>query len=422
MADLKGNAVFAQSGGPTAVINGSVAGAVQEALEHDCFEYLYGAYNGILGVLGEDLFDLRKERADDIENLKRTPAAALGSCRYKVRKSTDLERIVEVFKAHNVRYFFYAGGNDSMDTADKVAKLAGEGGWEMRVMGIPKTIDNDLAHTDHTPGYGSVVKYNATAVMEAGRDTEALWTHDTCTVMEIMGRNAGWIAAGTGLARREPEDAPHLIYLPERPVALQKIAEDVAGCLKQFKRCFIAAGEGARNEQGEHLAAMGGDFGRDDFGHVQLGGAADFLRAFIEKEVGVKCRTNKAGTAQRNAMHFASLTDAQESAACGAAAVRKAARGQSGFMVTLVREKGPVYRCSTGTALLSDVAGGEKLLPDEFINEAGNGITEAMKEYVKPLVRGEAPINVGPDGLPVYVRLQKRYVPKKLAQWLAETK
>ncbi len=420
MADLRGNAVFAQSGGPTTVINGSIAGAVQEAMAHDCFEDLYGAYNGILGVLGEELFDLRKERADDIENLKRTPAAALGSCRYKVRKSTDLERIVEVFKAHNVRYFFYAGGNDSMDTADKVAKLAGEGGWEMRVMGIPKTIDNDLAHTDHTPGYGSVVKYNATAVMEAGRDTEALWTHDTCTVMEIMGRNAGWIAAGTGLARREPEDAPHLIYLPERPVTLARIAEDVKDCLKRFKRCFIIAGEGARNEKGEYLASMGGSFGQDDFGHVQLGGVADFLRGFIEKEVGVKCRTNKPGTVQRNAMHFASRTDAEEAVACGQAAVRKAAKGQTGFMVTLVRESGPVYRCSTGTALLSDVANGEKLLPDEFINESGNGITEAMKDYLKPLMRGEVPINVGPDGLPIYVRLQKRYAPKKLTQWLPE--
>ncbi|MHC4916444.1 MAG: 6-phosphofructokinase [Planctomycetota bacterium] len=420
MSDLRGNAVFAQSGGPTAAINSSIAGAVQEAMEHDCFEDLYGAYNGILGVLGEDLFDMRRERADDIENLKRTPSAALGSCRYKVRKSVDLERIVDVFKAHNVRYFFYAGGNDSMDTADKVAALAGEGGWEMRVMGIPKTIDNDLAHTDHTPGDGSVVQYNATAAMEAGRDTEALWTHDTCTVMEIMGRNAGWIAAGTGLARREAEDAPHLIYLPERPVSLERIADDVRACLKEHRCCFIAAGEGAKNEKGEYLASMGGAFGQDDFGHVQLGGVADFLRAFIEKEVGVKVRTNKMGTAQRNAMHFASLTDVTEAAECGAAAVRKAVAGQSGFMITLVRESGPVYRCGTGTALLADVANGEKLVPDEFINEAGNGITEAMREYVKPLVRGEAPVNIGPDGLPIYVRLQKRFVPKQLAQWSAE--
>jgi 6-phosphofructokinase 1 len=421
MADLRGNAVFAQSGGPTAVINSSIAGAVQEASAHNCIEDLYGAYNGILGVLGEELFDLRKERADDIENLKRTPAAAFRSCRYKVKTTADLERVLEVFRAHNVRFFFYAGGNDSMDTADKLAGLAAEGGHEMRVMGIPKTIDNDLAHTDHTPGYGSVVKYNAAAVMEAGRDTEALWTHEPCTVMEVMGRNTGWIVAGTGLARREAEDAPHLIYVPERPVTLDRIADDVRACLKKHRRCFVAAGEGVKNQKGEYLSSMRGEFERDDFGHVQLGGIADFLRGFIEKEVGVKVRSNKVGTAQRNAMHFASLTDVQEAEECGRAAVRKAALGQSGDMITLIREDGPVYRCSTGAAPLADVANGEKLVPDEFINEAGNGITEAMKEYVRPLVRGEAPINVGPDGLPVYVRLAKRFIPKQCAQWAPES-
>ncbi len=411
MADLRGNALFVQSGGPSAVINSSVSGAVQEALERDCFEDLYGADGGLLGVLQEELFDLRKERADDIENLKRTPSAALGSCRYKVMKSADLERIVEVFKAHNVRYFFCAGGNDSMDAADQVARAATGSGYEMRVMGLPNAVENDLAHTDHAPGYGSAVKCNATAVMEAGRDNEALWAHEGCTVMEFMGRKAGWIAAGTGLARRGDEDAPHLIYVPERPVSSDRIADDVRECLRRYKRCFIAAAEGIRNENGELFSSVGGG----------LGGAADFLRAFVEKEVGIKVSTNRLGTAQRSAMHFASLTDVQEATECGAAAVRKAAGGQSGHMVTLVHESGPVYRSSTGTALLADVAKGERLLPDEFINEAGNGVTDAMREYVKPLVRGEAPINVGPDGLPIYVRLAKRLVPKKCAQWAPES-
>jgi ATP-dependent phosphofructokinase / diphosphate-dependent phosphofructokinase len=410
MADLRGNAVFAQSGGPSAVINSSISGAVQEAVERDCFEDLYGADGGILGVLKEDLFDLRKERADDIEDLKRTPSAALGSCRYKVIKSADVERMVEVFKAHNVRYFFCAGGNDSMDAADKVARLAAESGYEMRVMGIPKTVENDLAHTDHAPGYGSAVKCNATAVMEAGRDTEALWSHESCTVMEIMGRNAGWIAAGTGLARREEQDAPHLIYVPERPLSSDRIADDVRECLSRHKRCLLAAAEGIRIDEREPFPSTG----------EGGGGVADFLRAFIEKEVGVKVRSNKLGTAQRNAMHFASMTDVQEAVECGVAAVRKAAGGQSGSMIALVREGGPVYRCSTGTVPLADVARGQKPLPDEFINEAGNGITEAMRDYVKPLVRGEAPINVGPDGLPIYVRLAKRFVPRKCAQWAPE--
>jgi len=418
MADtLRGSAVFAQSGGPTAVINSSLAGAVQEAVRSDCFDKLLGAYNGILGVLREELFDLRKERAEDIENLKRTPSAALGSCRYQVRSGADIERIAEVLKAHNVRFLFCAGGNDSMATADQVAGLAAGQGYELRVIGIPKTVDNDLAGTDHCPGYGSAVKFSAAQVMEAGRDTEALWTHDTCTVQEIMGRNAGWIAAGTGLARRVPEDAPHLIYVPERPVSLDQVARDVKECLARFKRCFIAAAEGLKNEKGEHLAGGGGAFGQDDFGHRQLGGVAELLRGFIEKEVGAKCRANKPGTAQRAAMHFASLTDVGEAAEVGTAAVRKAVKGQSGVMITLVREEGPVYRVSTGAAKLAEVANGERLLPKEYLNEAGNGITEAMKDYVKPLVRGEAPVNIGPDGLPVYVRLQKRFVPKKLAEW-----
>jgi len=413
---LRGSAVFAQSGGPTAVVNSSLAGAVQEAAKTDCIDKLLGAYNGILGVLQEELFDLRKERAEDIENLKRTPAAALGSCRYKVKPAADIERITEVLRAHEVRFFFYAGGNDSMATADQVEKLAASQGYELRVIGIPKTVDNDLAGTDHCPGYGSAVKFNAAQVMEAGRDTEGLWTRTPCTVQEIMGRDAGWLAAGTGLARRVPEDAPHLIYVPERPVALEQIARDVRECLGQFRRCFIAAGEGLKNEKGQYLAESD-TLGPDAFGHPQLGGAADVLSAFIEKELGVRCRANRAGTAQRAAMHFASLTDVNEAVEVGAAAVRKAAKGQSGVMITLVRENGPVYRSTTGTARLAEVANGQKLVPKEYLNAAGNGITEAMKEYVRPLVRGEAPINVGPDGLPVFVRLQKRFVPRKLAEW-----
>src|SRR5436190_902693 len=229
------NAVFAQSGGPTTVINSSMAGAVLEAVKYPkVFKNLYGAKNGILGVLQEELFDFRKEKPADLEGLKRTPAAAAGSCRYKVKTEADYARIVEVFKAHNIRYFFYAGGNDSMDTADQVARLAKDSGFEMVVVGIPKTIDNDLAHTDHCPGYGSVVKYNATMVLEAGKDTEALYTTDTVTVQEVMGRNAGWIAAGCGLAARDEQDAPHLIYIPEIRVSLETMARQVKECLQRI--------------------------------------------------------------------------------------------------------------------------------------------------------------------------------------------
>jgi len=422
MSTLKGNCVLAQSGGPTTVINSSIAGAVHEAMKHpNVFTGIYGSYNGVLGILEERMFDLQKEPPDNIDGLKRSPSAALGSCRYKLKdldsSRQDYERILEVFKAHNIRFFFYAGGNDSMDTADRVCKLAAETGYEMIAVGIPKTIDNDLAETDHCPGYGSVIKYNATTVMEAGRDTEAMYTHDTCTVLEIMGRNAGWIAAGTGLARRSPEDAPHLIYVPEVPFTPEKCVEDVREVLKEFGRCVIAAGEGLKDAQGNYVAEAGGTFSKDSFGHAQLGGAAEYLRQLIENEVGVKCRTNKLGTCQRNGMHFASLTDVNEAYMCGQAAVKMAVEGISGKMATLVREsEWPNYKCTTGSADLAAVANGEKLLPRDFLDERGTAITEKMRQYAVPLIQGEAPIVVGSDGLPVYVRLEKHWVAKKTSR------
>lgn len=419
MAKLRGNCVLAQSGGPTAVINASIAGAIQEAMKHeDVFTGILGSYNGILGILEEKLFDLKKEPAENIEGLKRTPSAALGSCRYKLKdlKSSkeDYERILEVFKAHNIRYFFYAGGNDSMDTADKIGMLAKEMNYDLIVIGIPKTIDNDLAETDHCPGYGSVVKYDATAVMEAGKDTEALYTHDTCTVVEIMGRNAGWIAAGTGIARRSPLDAPHLIYVPEIPFVVEKFIEDVKEVLKDIGYCVIAAGEGIKTADGKYVAEAGGKFSKDAFGHTQLGGVADALRGIIENEIGVKCRTNKLGTCQREAMHFASLTDMQEAYMCGQAAVRAALEGITGKMITLIRESDwPNYKCTTGLADLQTVANGEKYLPRDFLDQRGTQITDKMRNYLLPLLQGEVPIKIGKDGLPVYVRLEKHWVSPK---------
>jgi ATP-dependent phosphofructokinase / diphosphate-dependent phosphofructokinase len=418
MSKIKGKAVVAQSGGPTTVINASAAGVIDECLKHSTvFTGVYGALNGIIGVLQEDLFDLAAESEAELARLRRSPSAALGSCRYKLKDLSkdrvDYERILEVFRAHDIRYFFYIGGNDSMDTADKVARLAAEIKYEMIAMGVPKTIDNDLAFTDHCPGYGSVAKFTAATVMEAGRDTEALYTADTCTVQEIMGRNAGWIAASAGLARRTPEDAPHLILLPEIPLTVEKLVADVKESLRLYKRCFIACGEGVKTPDGKYLAEAGGSFGKDSFGHTQLGGAADAVRAIIEKEVGVKCRTNRPGTAQRNAMHFASATDAKEAFMAGAAAVKAAAKGVTGKMVTLQRDDADgKYRCTTGLAALSDVANAEKPVPREFINEAGNGITEAFRQYAMPLLAGEVKVEIGSDGLPVYCRLAKRMVEK----------
>jgi 6-phosphofructokinase len=419
MGRLKGKAVVAQSGGPTAAINASAAGVIQTALKNDrVFTGVYGSLNGILGVLNEELFDLAREDPAQIDLLRKSPSAALGSCRYKLKDPAkdraDYERILEVFKAHDIRYFFYLGGNDSMDTADKLARLAAEIDYEMIAMGVPKTVDNDLAFTDHCPGYGSVAKFTATSVMEAGRDTEALYTHDTCTVQEIMGRNAGWIAASAGLARRVEEDAPHLILLPEVPLTLEKFLADVRQCLKAYKRCFIACGEGTKTADGKYLAEAGGAFARDAFGHTQLGGAADAVRAIIEKDLGVKCRVNRAGTAQRVAMHFASRTDIKESYMVGAAAVKAAIKGTTGKMVTLVRhEEDGVYRCTTGLADLADVANGEKLLPKEYLNAAGTGVAPAFRAYALPLIAGEAEIEIGGDGLPVYARLAKHLVPQR---------
>ncbi len=414
MAKLKGRALVAQSGGPTTVINSSLCGVIQQCMKSAAIDRVYGAHNGIIGVLTEDLFDITRESKKTIEGLRRTPSAAAGSCRYKLKSleesRSDYDRILEVFRAHNVRYFFYIGGNDSMDTADKIAKLAGEIDYELRVMGVPKTIDNDLAETDHTPGYGSEVKYLATMVMESGRDTEALYTFDTCTVVEAMGRNAGWIAAGAAVAHRTEEDAPHLVYVPEIPFSFEKFVSDVKETHRRLGRVVILASEGLKNENGEYITTQTGALAKDSFGHVQLGGVAETLKTVIETQVGLKCRYNKPGTAQRNAMHFASLTDSNEAYMVGARAVREAVAGKSGYMVTIVRKGERPYRAGAGLATLSAVANGEKFLPRDFMNEAGNHISEKCRRYVRPLLRGEVPVRIGRDGLPEYVRFRRHAV------------
>ena len=413
---------MAQSGGPTAVINASAAGVLRTCLDNPgVFAGVYGGLNGILGVLREELFDLGAEDPDQIDLLRCSPSAALGSCRHKLKDldsdRADYERILEVFKAHDIRYFFYIGGNDSMDTASKLGKLAARIDYDMIAVGVPKTIDNDLACTDHCPGYGSVAKYTATTVMEAGRDTDALYTHDTCTVHEVMGRNAGWIAAAAGLAKRRDEDAPHIILLPEVPFVVDKFVEDVKRCMKEYNRCFIACGEGVRTADGEYLADAGGAFAKDSFGHRQLGGAGDAVRAIVEDRVGIKARTNRAGTAQRVAMHFASKTDVDEAYMAGAAAVEAAVRGVSGKMIALERiDEGGKYACTTGLADLEEVANGEKKLPAEFIDGNGTGVTEAFRRYALPLILGEAPVRIGGDGLPVYARLARKLIPKKIGR------
>ena len=401
MAELVGNVLVGQSGGPTSVINASVAGIVAEALNHGCIEEIYGALNGVLGLLQEELIDLAAESQQQIRALRHTPGAALGTCRYKLKKQQDFEQVLEVFKAHNIRYFFYLGGNDSQDTADKISKLAQQQGYELRVIGVPKTIDNDLASTDHCPGYGSVVKYLATTVREIACDNEA------------MGRSAGWIAAGSALAKRRdhPHDPPHLILLPEVPFNQEKVLEDVRRILKREKFCLIVVAEGLVDSDGNYLAA---DAATDAFGHAKLGGAGDALGEIIEANIPTaKVRVARPGLAQRAAAHLASKTDADEAFLAGQAAVRAAVSGETDKMVTLVRGETDHYTCETGLAPLSEIASAVKKLPREWINEDGVSMNFQFLRYAQPLIQGEIVLPYD-NGVPIYARLDKVRVDKVL--------
>ncbi len=406
---MKGNCIVAQSGGPTAVINASACGVIQEAMKHKEITGVYAAHNGILGVLNERIFDLGKEEPAAVEGLKVSPASALGSCRYKVKRAEDFDKILAVFKKYNIRYFFYIGGNDSQDTADRVNNLASDQGYELRCVGVPKTIDNDLACTDHCPGYGSVIKYLSTMTMEAGRDTEALYTADTVNVIEAMGRNAGWIAAGTALAKRDEEDAPHIILLPEAPFDAQGFKDKVDNLLSTIGRAVIVVSEGTKNADGTYIAEQKGDFAKDAFGHTQLGGAANYIKELVEREVKVKARFAIPSTIQRNGIHFASLTDSKEAYLAGKRAVELAVQGVSGKMVTLERVSDDPYLCRTGEAKLADVANGEKYLPREWISDDGFFVTDEFIKYARPLIQGEVRPFIE-DGLPKFIRFKKHFV------------
>ncbi len=420
MAELVGNLLVAQSGGPTAVINASVAGVIQEAGRHDCIEEIYGGLNGILGILNEQLMDINDEKAKNIEGLKYTPAAALGTCRYKIdfkkkpaQAAKDMDRLFDVFKAHNIRYFFYAGGNDSQDTAHKIHEQAIQRGFDMRIIGVPKTIDNDLPHTDHCPGFGSVAKYNATTVMEIAADVSSMATDDgACCVVEVMGRGAGWIAASAVLAKRSPGDAPHLILLPEIPFQEEAVLKLIKDTVDRLKYCVVVVGEGLKNPDGSDFSA---DTTRlDSFGHPVLSGAAERLAEIIQEKLKTKTRTVKLGYAQRCAAHYASATDAEEAARCGEAAVRAAVDGQSGFMVKIVRTQSNPYRWTTGLQPLGDIANVEHFIPRDWISEDGFMPNEKFIEYARPLIEGEVKVPTE-GGLPKFVVLEKSRVEKKLA-------
>ena len=412
--ELIGNVLVAQSGGPTAVINASLAGVINEALNHECVEEIYGGLNGIQGILQEELIDLAEESQQAIRGLRFTPSSILGTCRYKLKKEVDFQRLLQVFQAHNIRYFFYIGGNDSQDSTAKISAHAKAVGWEMRCIGIPKTVDNDLVHTDHTPGYGSVIKHVASTVRELAQDAAAMGQHDTVYILEVMGRSAGWIAAGSTLAKRRdhPEDPPHLIYLPEVAFETNRFLEDVTNVLKTEKYCIVVVGEGLVDENGNYISTNTGS--QDSFGHSELGGAGDYLKGLLDTHVqGVKVRACRPGHTQRAAALNASQTDNDEAYLAGQAAVTAALKGITDKMITLVRGDRDVYTCETGLADLAEVANGVKHVPAAWINEDGVSLNFQFVKYALPLIQGE--VAVPRDaGLPVFAELSRQRVEKVL--------
>jgi 6-phosphofructokinase len=404
------------------VINSSLSGVIQEAGRHECIEEIYGGANGILGILHEDLIDINDEKKKTIEGLRYTPAAALGTCRYKIdfkkkpeKAAADMDRLFEVFQAHNIRYFFYIGGNDSQDTSHKIHEEAVKRGYDMRIIGVPKTIDNDLPHTDNCPGYGSVIKYDAATVMEVGIDVASMATDDgSCCIIEVMGRSAGWIAAGSVLAKRgNPANPPHIILLPELPFEEEKFLAKVKETVAAYKYCIVVASEGIKDTQGQELGA---DKNRlDAFGHPVLAGAAEKLKEIVQGRLDTKTRTVLLGYAQRAAGHCASLTDSTNAFACGEAAVRAAVEGQSGFMVKVVRgsQGNGSVKWSTGLQPLADIANVEHFVPRDWISEDGFLPNEKFVEYARPLIEGEVKFQVE-AGLPKYVSLEGNRVEKKL--------
>jgi 6-phosphofructokinase len=398
----KGNVVVGQSGGPTAVINNSMVGVVHEAMQQSQMGEILGMLHGIAGILNEEFIDLRRESSQTLEVLRNTPASALGTVRYRV-KDTDYERILEIFRAYDVRYFFYIGGNDSADTTHKMHLMAQHMGYELHAIGIPKTVDNDLNRTDHCPGYGSAARFVAAAVRNTGYDTIAMGDTGPIKLMEIMGRNAGWLTASSVLAKSEPDDPPNLIYVPERGVAPDRIVADVRACYERLGHCVIAVSEGLKDDKGNDIAA-GRATEVDAFGHARKGGVVEYLEALLRDAFGFTVRYDKPGYLQRSFGELISSTDRAEAYEAGRAAVRAAANGDTDKEVVLVRVPGSGYRIEMDLAPLDQVANIERKLPPEFINAEGNGVTDAFVEYARPLI-GEP--------LVPYARLEGHRVPAR---------
>ncbi len=410
------NALYAQSGGVTAVINASACGVIQTArLYPDKIAKVYAARNGIIGALAEDLIDTSAESDATIAALRYTPAGAFGSCRHKLgsieKDRKQYEHLVEVFSAHHIRYFFYNGGGDSQDTAYKVSQISQALGYPVTCIGIPKTVDNDLPFTDCSPGFGSVAKYTAVSIREAGLDVASMALSSTkIFIMEVMGRHAGWIAASSGLAAEVKGDAPHLILFPEIPLDPAHFLRQVDDTVKRFGYCAIVVSEGLKNAAGEFISEQGLV---DAFGHKQLGGVAPLIAKMIKDNLGLKYHWAVSDYLQRAARHIASQVDVEQAYAVGKAAVEFALSGKNAVMPTIVRESNQPYRWSIGEAPLAKIANVEVKMPREFISADGFHITPACREYLLPLIQGEdyPPYD---NGLPAYGKLKGKMVDKKL--------
>lgn len=405
---LKGACIIGQSGGPTSVINASAQGVIETALKHPDITRVLGAAHGIKGVLGEQLYDMSKEDPAELHLLQYTPSSALGSCRYKLadpdKDDTDYKRILEIFQKYDVRYFFYNGGNDSMDTCNKISKYMQRVGYECRVMGVPKTIDNDLFGTDHCPGYGSAAKYIATSCMEVHRDAHV---YDTgmVTIIEIMGRHAGWLAAAAALATWAGY-GPDLIYLPEVAFDMDKFLADVKRIYAQTGKCLIAVSEGIHYENGDFVAEAKVS-ASDGFGHAQLGGLAAYLADVVKNATGAKVRGVELSLLQRCGAHLASQTDISEAYLAGQTSVEAAVSGVTDKMVAFACDRaGGKYVCTPKLIALTDVANVEKKVPRDWINADGNGVEQAFIDYALPLIQGEPELKKE-HSLPRFAKLKK---------------
>jgi len=410
------NAFYAQSGGVTAVINASACGVIETAAKHRRhIGKVYAGRHGIIGALTEDLIDVSAETPSTLRGLLHTPSGAFGSARFKLKglehNRAEYERLIEVFRAHNIGYFFYNGGNDSMDTALKVSQLSATMGYPITCVGVPKTVDNDLPHTDCCPGFGSVAKYIAIATLEGGMDVASMARTSTKVfVLEVMGRHAGWIAAAGGLAGRKPGEPPHIILFPEIAFDQAAFLAKVKHSVDSFGYCVIVASEGAAYADGRFLAEAGT---RDAFGHAQLGGVAPMLAAMVKEHLGYKYHWAVADYLQRAARHIASEVDVKQAYAVGKAAVELAVKGVNAVMPTIVRKSSRPYRWTIGHVPLAQVANVEKKVPRNFITADGFGITAACRRYLEPLIAGEAyPPYQG--GLPAYVRIRGKGVRRRL--------